>query len=159
MGAGALGVGGAPSGLIAAGAYAGSGLLRRWPGSDRLELLIMSPSKHWFSTKVRVYCMVEGAGVVDCWEPVHVFAAENLAMARERALQLGRGHDQDYLNGDAQRVRWRCSDILSLDDLGTEPDLDGREVYFDVAGWAPRSGVDFDTEFHPELSDPEQTGV
>lgn len=119
----------------------------------------MDPSERWFSTKVRVYCLVEGAGVFDCWEPVHVFRAGDLDIARERAIELGRSHDQDYLNEAGQRVRWRCSDILSLDDLGVESDLDGREVYYDVADWAPRIGVGFDTEFHPELSEPNQTGV
>jgi hypothetical protein len=59
----------------------------------------MNPPEHWFSSKVRVYCVVEGDGVVDCWEPVHVFRAMNRTVARERAETLGRSHDQDYVNG------------------------------------------------------------
>lgn len=53
----------------------------------------------------------------------------------------------------------RVIDVRSLDDLGPEADLDGREIYYDVADWAPRVGLHFDTEFRPDLSDPHPTGV
>ena len=110
----------------------------------------------WFSTQVRILCLIEGEGAVSQGESVHVFRAQDWESAFVRALELGRGHEQEYANGDGDLVRWRLDRVVTLDMLRVE-DLDGVEVYSslsDVSG-----GPAFDSEFHPEDHPAVQSGV
>src|SRR5690242_12000394 len=113
-------------------------------------------SAGWFSAKVRVICLVEGAGATMQDESVHVFRASGVDGAFARALQLGREQEGEYLNSDGERVRWRFDRVLTLDALGAE-DLDGVEVHSEL-GPAEES-LPFDAEFDPENHKPTETGV
>jgi hypothetical protein len=42
----------------------------------------------WFSTKVRVACLIEGVGLVRYMDSIHIFHAENFDEAMQRALVL-----------------------------------------------------------------------
>jgi hypothetical protein len=87
---------------------------------------------------------------------VHVFKASDGDRAFERALALGRAHEQEYTNGDGQRVRWRFVEVGTLD-LVQVPELDGAEVYSECVEMAEGEDMEFDAVFHPELSAPGQT--
>jgi hypothetical protein len=118
-------------------------------------------NERWYSTAVRILCHVDGV-IVDCWEPVHVFQARDDHHSFERALELGRSHNEEYLNRDAESVRWEFIQVLTLDTLGDEL-RDGHEVWMrtfrlpiseevveQILSEAPGS---------PEGSSPDLTGV
>jgi hypothetical protein len=100
---------------------------------------------------------IEGEGAVDADLVVHVFNAVDWDDAFSRALELGASHNTSYKNDAGQAVEWRFAEVLTLDNLGNSPDLDGREVHSLLTGKA--DPLPFDTSLSPENSDPGQTGV
>jgi hypothetical protein len=110
----------------------------------------------WFATSLRLVCLVEGYGATTQETSVHIFRATDWDNAFDRALALGRSHEQDYLNGEGEQVRWRLDRVSTLDMIRA-PDLEGAEVFSemsDVSGGPP-----FDTMFEPEKHQPENTGI
>jgi Domain of unknown function (DUF4288) len=108
----------------------------------------------WFSTAVRLRTAVDGASSVTDARSVFVFRARDWESARERALELGRGAEESYLNGDGQRVERRLLGVETLDLLGDEL-VDGREVYVEVVPVGESTGA----AGRPEESRPSQSGV
>ena len=111
----------------------------------------------WFSASLRLVILVEGhqeSSLLN--EIVHVFQAEDWKPAFERAVELGKAHETEYVNGDGERVRWRLDRVLTLDLLSGEQ-LDGAEVYSALSDIEP--GIAFDTLFRPESHQPGQTGI
>lgn len=109
----------------------------------------------WFSTRLRVVCLVEGSGASRYMECVHVFRATDLDDAGAVALRLGRKHEQEYKNGDGALVRWRLKDVVTLDRVGLTID-DGAEIYSEFRDIEPGVQIEFDEELHPEDSTPTQ---
>jgi hypothetical protein len=111
---------------------------------------------NWYSTKVRVALLIESVGLVRYMDSVHVFQASDSDDAKRRALELGCGHEEEYLNSDQQHVRWCFKEIISLDLLGTELSS-GCEVYSEPVKLGPEEHLPFDTDFDPQSSLPTQT--
>jgi hypothetical protein len=111
-------------------------------------------SAKWFSAKLRYAVLIESKGLDGYMDSVFLFQGSEFEDAFQRAVAIGRKREQEYFNGDRQRVRWRLASIVSLDIL---PDfLDGAEIYSEPV---PAAGerIAFDYEFHPERSSPTQT--
>jgi hypothetical protein len=111
---------------------------------------------NWFSAKIRVACLIEGPGLVQYMDSIHVFRAENFDTAMKSAVNLGRRHEEEYINSKQERVRWRLKEIISLDILG-EDLVDGAEVYSEPVEPKPMEHFDFGAEFDPGVSVPTQT--
>ncbi len=116
-------------------------------------------SSEWFSAAVRVAILVEGTRDHDEARSVFLFRSPNFDEAFVRALQLGRGLEQEYVNGAGQLVRWLLLEVETLDILGPEI-ADGREVYSEPL----RASITFPPEtspesFKPEESNPTSSGV
>ncbi len=110
----------------------------------------------WFSTELRTVCFVDGVGAVNEESCIHLLHVPDRDEAFRRALDLGRGHDKSYLNGDGNMVVWRFAEVVTIDELGPA-DLDGREVHtrFEEV----KEPLPFGTRFTPEVSQPGMTGV
>ena len=110
----------------------------------------------WFSAKVRMACLIEGVGLVRYMDSIHVFQAENFDAAMQRALVLGRGHEEEYVNSSQEHVRWRLKEIVSLDIL-RQGLSDGIEIYSEPAEPGLTEFFDYDVKFNPDTSTPTQT--
>ncbi|HET6228755.1 MAG TPA: DUF4288 domain-containing protein [Longimicrobiaceae bacterium] len=113
-------------------------------------------SRSWFSTNVRLVCLIEDQGSVRSMECVHVFRSSGWESAFQRALELGRTHEESFVNVDGERVKWVLAEIVSLDFLRTN-ELNGAEVYSATTDVLPEGVVPFDHYFRPEESDPTQS--
>jgi hypothetical protein len=113
-------------------------------------------SESWYSARMRIVCLIEGVGAHSEHHNVHIFRAADFDSAFVRALEIGRTHEGEYLNGDGETVRWRLARIESLDVIRAD-NLDGAEVYFEPS--LPSEVVAFDAEFHPEAHKPDVTGI
>ncbi len=111
----------------------------------------------WFSAPMRLAILVEGRDESTSQDTVvHIFRADDQDSAFGRALELGRSHENEYSNGDGERVRWRFDRVLTVDALSAEG-LDGAEVYSALSD--PEPGLTFDTEFRPETHQPGRSGI
>ena len=110
---------------------------------------------NWFSAKLRRICLVEGHGCTMANDSVHVFQATDFDEAFERALDIGRRHEEEYRTADGQLVRWKLAEVLTLD--AVRDSIDGAEVYSEFAEFDPPRGMTIDAIFHPEDSKPNQT--
>ncbi len=113
-------------------------------------------SKLWFSSKIRLVCLVEPNGATRYQEFVFIFSAKDFEDAFRRVVELGKSKEEEYRNSEGQRVVWRLKEVISLDKIPGES-LDGAEVYSEPTELASGETIPFDTEFHPELSKPTQT--
>jgi len=114
--------------------------------------------KKWFSAKVRTVCLVEHYGADSFMDMVFVFRAESFEDALQRAIELGKCTEEEYLNVYNERVRWRLKDVITLDMI-RKKSLDGAEVYSEFVDVPEDENIPFDAEFHPERSKPEHTGI
>lgn len=112
--------------------------------------------QQWFSTKVRLVCLIASMGAVRYMDVVYVFRGTDFQTAFKRAVELGKCQEKSYHNADGKEVVWKLVEILSLDLVQAES-LDGAEVYSEPVDLAAGESYDFDTEFHPERSAPTQT--
>lgn len=110
----------------------------------------------WFSTRVRLVCLIEGVGATRYADSVYLLRAEDFAQAQTRAVQIGREQEEEYRNEDGNTVRWRLKELVSLDLIDKE-DLDGVEVYSEPSGIGHGESYPFAQEFLPERSEPTQT--
>ncbi len=115
----------------------------------------MSPLD-WFSARVRLVILIEGAGASRYADSVIMLRAGGWAQARQRALRLGYEQETTYLNAEGERVAWRLVEILSLDRIEAD-DLDGVEVHSQFVPLEPGRTIPFHAEFKPEESKPTQT--
>jgi hypothetical protein len=110
----------------------------------------------WFSTKVRLVCLIEPLGAHRYMDSVFVFRSSDFDAAFKRALELGRSQESSFLNNLNQHVVWKLKEIVSLDQLDAQS-LDGVEVYSEPVALGADEQIPFDAEFHPEESTPTQT--
>ena len=113
---------------------------------------------NWFTSRVRLAVLIEGEGAVRFADSVYVFTASDFDAALRRAVDLGRAAETTYTNADGEFVRWRLSEVLTLDQLG-RGDLDGAEVYSEPVDLPQGLSIEFDHRFAPEHSQPGQTGI
>jgi hypothetical protein len=109
----------------------------------------------WFSSRARLVVLLEKEGASRYADSVFLFRAADFGDAFQRALALGRAQEQEYLNGEGEKVRWRLKEIVSLDVIRGA--LDGAEVYSEPVALEPGEGYPFDVRFEPEKSQPTQT--
>ena len=110
----------------------------------------------WFSACFRRVCLVENRRTNTYNDSVLVFTASDFEDAMHRAIQLGRGMEEEYLNDSGMRVRWRLKEIMTLDVIQADS-LDGAEVYSAFSDVPEGEDIPFDAVFHPEDSEPGQT--
>lgn len=113
-------------------------------------------TNQWFSSKLRLVCLIEGKGATRYQDSVYLFRADEFEEAFQRALDLGRACEESYLNPDNKRVYWRLKEIISLDII-TADQLDGAEVYSEPVPLEEGVEISFDASFSPEASRPTQT--
>ena len=111
---------------------------------------------HWFSTKVRLVCLIEPIGAVRYMDSVYVFRSADFQTAFTRALALGKSQEKTYGNVDQQKVVWKLAEVVSLDMI-TAASLNGAEVYSEPVDLAPEDALPMDAVLHPEHSEPTQT--
>jgi len=110
----------------------------------------------WFSSRMRLVCLIEGIGATRYTDSVCIFKANNFEQAKTRALALGKKQEEDYKNKDGELVRWRLKALLSIDFIECD-NLDGVEVYSEPVDLADGEAYGFDQRFSPEYSEPTQT--
>jgi hypothetical protein len=110
----------------------------------------------WYSAKLRFAVMVETKGADLLYDCVFLFRAADFDMAFERAIKIGETQETEYRNGDAKRVNWKFSEIISLDVI-LAADLDGAEICADPVFLSKEETIPFETKFDPRLSKPTQT--
>ena len=110
----------------------------------------------WFSTKVRLVCLIESIGAHRYMDSVYLFQSADFEAAFTRALELGRSQEKSYLNADNQQVVWKLKEVVSLDNIAAKS-LDGAEVYSEPVDLGDDESIPFYSEFHPEKSQPTQT--
>jgi hypothetical protein len=113
----------------------------------------------WFSAKVRDTILFE-VGNGEFEDSIYMFMAADFDAALDRAIQLGKGRDREFLGGlDARRVQWKLAEVTSLNLLGAGDIGDAVVVHSESVPMRDADRVPFDTVFHPERSEPETTGV
>lgn len=90
-------------------------------------------------------------------ETVIVFRARNYSLAFKRALALGRSAETEYRNGRGQRVRWAFVEVTTLDQVGKA--VESREVSSRLHARTNAKPVPFSRRFHPERSQPQNSGI
>jgi hypothetical protein len=109
----------------------------------------------WYAARLRHVVLIEGEGASRHVDSIRVFRSADFDTAFQRALDLGRAAEDEYMGGEGKRVRRRFTEVLTLDGIDAE-DLDGAAVYEETV--TPASGpIAFDTRFAPEQSKPRQT--
>jgi hypothetical protein len=89
-------------------------------------------------------------------DSVVMFRAVDFPDAFQHALSLGKAREEEYLNGDGERVRWRLTEIISIDQM-PRANLDGVEVYSEPVELPIGAIIPFTAQFTPEVSRPTQT--
>ena len=78
-------------------------------------------TKQWYRAHLRWAVMVEGKEGLRGWkESVYLFLSEDHDKAFRRALEIGRCH-QDEHQEERRWVETRLADIVTLDNLGSNP--------------------------------------
>ena len=110
----------------------------------------------WFSTKLRFAIMLDQLGADTLNDCVFMLKAADFEAAFERAVSIGFASEEEYQNSEGQIVRWKFTEIISLDVIQSE-DLDGCEVYSEPTHLSSRDMIPFEFEFNPRASKPLQT--
>lgn len=112
---------------------------------------------NWFSSKIRLVCLVEGIGGLRYADSIFLFQSTDFDSAFRRAIELGKKQEEEYTNSDNQLVKWKLKEIISLDII-QENSLDGVEVYSEPVEIQKNTlPYSFLQEFTPERSTPTQT--
>ena len=109
----------------------------------------------WFSTRIRLACIVKPKGLQRFMDSIYVFRSTDFDNAFRKAIDIGRSQEKTYLNDAQELVEWRLKEIISLDLIRTES-IDGAEVYSEPVE-PTASDLAFNNAFHPEDSNPTQT--
>jgi hypothetical protein len=109
---------------------------------------------HWYSAKLKFVAIVgpDGGDLVS--ESVYLLQAGDFGDALNRALMIGKKAERTYKNDQGKLVSWTLMEVITLDIIQA-PDLDGAEVYCDLARHSYKIPVG--TRFAPEESKPRQT--
>jgi hypothetical protein len=113
--------------------------------------------KQWFSTKIRLACLISAKGLHSYMDSIYVFRSSDFEHAFRKALEIGKSQESHYLNADQQLVEWKLKEILSLDLISSESLEAGAEVYSEPVEPLPSEQILLDYEFDPESSKPTQT--
>ena len=76
--------------------------------------------QRWFSSRVRMICLIEPEGGHDYMDSVFVFQSTDFDSAFTKALELGRKQESMYLNVENRQVVWKLKEIISLDVIDSE---------------------------------------
>jgi hypothetical protein len=118
----------------------------------------------WFSTRLRFALLVEPQEATEYSDSVYVFQIDHdddtdlWGEVLRHALRLGKQREQEYLNGENQRVCWRLKEVATLDMIRV-PSLDDAEVYSEFVSLGAGEEIPFDAQFDPDRSRPGQTGI
>jgi hypothetical protein len=110
----------------------------------------------WFSAKARLVVLVEGTGATRYADSLFLFRSADFDSALQRAIELGKQQEKEYVGGEGKRVRFRLKEIVSLDVI-PDDNLDGAEVYSEPVDLPPGESAPFDATFDPSRSRPTQT--
>ena len=78
-------------------------------------------TKQWYRAHLRWAVMVEGKEGLRGWkQSVYLFLSEDHDTAFRRALEIGRGHQDEHQEG-RRWVETRQTDIVTPDNLGSNP--------------------------------------
>ena len=88
-------------------------------------------------------------------ETVVLFRATDFDHAFQRALELGRAAETQYVNGAGQAVRWTLVEVTTVDCIGAR--VEGREVASRLHTRVAPKPVKFQSRFRPEKSRPGQS--
>lgn len=84
---------------------------------------------------------------------VHLFEAEGVDLAFERALQIGRAQEHCYLNESGQTVNWVLKEIEQIRCIGDI--LSESEISSRMEEWKPEVALSSHHKFKPENNRPE----
>jgi hypothetical protein len=111
----------------------------------------------WFSAKIRMVALVETKGGNHYMDSVYLFKCDyDWDKAFQKALAIGKRQEEEYINIDGEKVKWRLKEIISLDII-QKLSADGTEVYSEPVWLKENDVISFDALFHPEKSEPTQT--
>lgn len=113
----------------------------------------------WFSATVRIACMIEPEGLhsyMDHMDHIHIFQADDWEPAFQRAIEIGRSHEQQYKNSEGQLVVWKLAEVITLDrfDAGLR---NGLEVCSNPISISDQEALPFDHVFEIESAHPTQS--
>jgi hypothetical protein len=114
-------------------------------------------SEQWFSTKIRLACLIVPKGLHSYMDSIFIFRCAGFEEAFLRALEIGKSRESRYMNSDQQLVEWKLKEIISLDIISSESLESGTEVYSEPVEPLPSEQTLSYGEFHPENSKPTQT--
>jgi len=107
-------------------------------------------TKQWYRAHLRWAVMAEGKEGLRGWkESVYFFLSEDHDTAFRRALEIGRGHQDEHQEG-RKWVETRLADIVTLDNLGSNP----TEFEVNLGTQKPGEHLPFEHVFDPEGATP-----
>ncbi len=112
--------------------------------------------KDWYSAKVRLVALVNPDGADLFMDSVYTFQATEWDEAFQRALELGRSQEGEYVNAEGQSVRWKLMKVINLNWLKVEC-LEGAEVHSEFVDVPVDERIPFDSQFAPENVQPSET--
>src|SRR5437667_10519811 len=102
----------------------------------------------WFSSKIRLACIIESKRLQRFMDSIYVFQSTDFDGAFRKALDIGRSQERSYSNDADELVVWSLKEIVSLDLIKLQS-LDGAEVYSEPVEPAPSDSVPASDAFHP----------
>ena len=106
--------------------------------------------EQWYRAHLRWAVMVEGKEGLRGWkESVYLFLSEDHDTAFRRALEIGRGHQDEHQEG-RRWVETRLAYIVTLDNLGSNP----TEFEVNLGTKKPGEHLPFEHVFDPEGATP-----
>ncbi len=109
----------------------------------------------FYSARLSFIVFVDGgrAQKKNTWDDmIVVFRAKDPEHAFERALEIGKSREAEYLNHKKQKVRWALVSIENVDCVGKR--VDGAEVASRLSQRRSKKPIGFNTRFRPEDSAP-----
>ncbi len=112
----------------------------------------------WYSTCIRLVCIVGEVGIVDIWDHIYIVRANTRELAVEASNNIGHSKEQLYENADKELVRWAFVGIVHLDKLGKRLSS-GKVVYLSNALKVRSIPINFNAVFFPDKQEVGSTGV
>lgn len=101
--------------------------------------------------------LVETKGGNHYMDNVYLFKCDyDWDKAFQKALEIGRRQEEEYINMDGQIVKWKLKEIISLDVIQKLSPA-GTEIYSEPVWFKDDESIDFNAKFNPEESEPKQT--
>jgi hypothetical protein len=111
----------------------------------------------FYSARLQFVVLVEGQRhKTNLWdESIVAFRARDYGHAFQRALEIGRSHETEYLNMQGRKVRWALVKVETLDHVGRR--VDGQEVASRLDRRRSKEVIPFNRRFRPEAEEPSQS--